>query len=296
MEKKAFVELFSYFGIYFLLNDIFYIMLYGDEKMTKILFCDMDGTLYNHGSVYSKKDFEAIRKFRAAGNIFAVCTGRNKMGVTHLGNDEPLEYDYMCLCNGALIMDNKEHTYFEKVIPGNIGNEIMLKYYDKDNVSVYCTDGERNIQYKEDILGEFGPTGPIDINGTFEEQINTCSKYFLIALDSIHRDFDLITSMQTEIAAKYGQYVEMFPNKSAAWCCVDIVPSDCSKGQSIQRLIDLAGLEVDGIYAIGDSYNDISMLDVADQGYTFNRADDVIKTHGKCVDFVYEAIEEIMSK
>ncbi len=42
---------------------------------------------------------------------------------------------------------------------------------------------------------------------------------------------------------------------------VDILPAGCSKGSALTRLAALRGIEMEEILAIGDNWNDISMLD-----------------------------------
>ena len=48
-------------------------------------------------------------------------------------------------------------------------------------------------------------------------------------------------------------------------------------------------------YAIGDSYNDISMFEHADYGYTFNRVSDEVKKYSyRQVENLSELIAEII--
>ena len=75
---------------------------------------------------------------------------------------------------------------------------------------------------------------------------------------------------------------------------LDITPSGCTKGTGISNLVSLLNEDVVS-YAIGDSYNDISMFEHADHGYTFNRADELIKKHSdKQVDYLSELIDEML--
>ena len=64
---------------------------------------------------------------------------------------------------------------------------------------------------------------------------------------------------------------------------LDITPSGCTKGTGISNLVSLLNEDVVS-YAIGDSYNDISMFEHADHGYTFN----------KQVDYLSELIDEML--
>ena len=46
---------------------------------------------------------------------------------------------------------------------------------------------------------------------------------------------------------------------------VDILPAGCSKASALQHLVELRGLTMDDVLAIGDNWNDLPMLDAAGQ-------------------------------
>ena len=61
----------------------------------------------------------------------------------------------------------------------------------------------------------------------------------------------------TEVALHRTEYVER------DLCIVDILPAGCSKGSALLRLAALRGIAATDILAIGDNWNDVSMLEVA---------------------------------
>ncbi len=44
---------------------------------------------------------------------------------------------------------------------------------------------------------------------------------------------------------------------------VDILPAGCSKGSALVRLAEKRGVKMEEVLAIGDNWNDVSMLEVA---------------------------------
>jgi hydroxymethylpyrimidine pyrophosphatase-like HAD family hydrolase len=46
---------------------------------------------------------------------------------------------------------------------------------------------------------------------------------------------------------------------------LDILPAGCSKGAAVVRLAELRGIHPSQILAIGDNWNDVSMLEIAGQ-------------------------------
>ncbi len=58
---------------------------------------------------------------------------------------------------------------------------------------------------------------------------------------------------------------------------VDILPAGCSKGAALLRLAEQGGVGVEEIAAIGDNWNDVSMLEVAGTGVLMGNAPDDLK-------------------
>ncbi len=60
-------------------------------------------------------------------------------------------------------------------------------------------------------------------------------------------------------------------------CVVDILPAGCSKGSAMLRLAALRGVAAEEMLAIGDNWNDVSMLEVAGQAVVMANAPEDIK-------------------
>lgn len=86
---------------------------------------------------------------------------------------------------------------------------------------------------------------------------------------------------------------------------VDILPAGCSKGSALLRLAEGRGVKAEEILAIGDNWNDVSMLEVAGRSVLMGNAPDDLKAvaaeRGWAVglrhdeDGVAEAIEELLA-
>jgi len=58
---------------------------------------------------------------------------------------------------------------------------------------------------------------------------------------------------------------------------VDILPAGCSKGSALLRLAETQGITVEEILAIGDNWNDVSMLEVAGKAVLMGNAPEDLK-------------------
>ena len=65
------------------------------------------------------------------------------------------------------------------------------------------------------------------------------------------------------------------------WRWLDVHHSDASKGGAIETLKDLLGLE--RVICFGDSDNDLSMFEAADESYAPDNANDAIKSAATAV-------------
>jgi hypothetical protein len=58
---------------------------------------------------------------------------------------------------------------------------------------------------------------------------------------------------------------------------VDILPAGCSKGSALLRLAADRGVRVEEIVAIGDNWNDVSMLEIAGRAVLMGNAPEDLK-------------------
>ena len=66
---------------------------------------------------------------------------------------------------------------------------------------------------------------------------------------------------QEHTTAEIALHRTEYPERNL--CIVDILPAGCSKGAALLQLAARRGLKTDEILAIGDNWNDVSMLEVA---------------------------------
>lgn len=74
-----------------------------------------------------------------------------------------------------------------------------------------------------------------------------------------------------EIALSRTEY----PNRDLS--IVDILPAGCSKGAALLRLLQRRGLEAGQLLAIGDNFNDVSMLEIAGRAVLMENAPEELK-------------------
>lgn len=257
----------------------------------KILFSDFDGTLIDNQQEISSQNKEKMRQLQQAGHLIAICTGRNLLEFQKDNQFYDFPFDYIVLNNGGHIVDKHFQTLYENVISHDVGVDILehtLKYPDMWS---YFFDGEHNYSYKDGQTYNHGVVGQPQIDVDYIEAFHQASHFQIICFHQDNKGIDMSQQCFNYIQLHHSQNVEACFNQYF----VDVVPSGCSKGEGMKHLLSLIHQDIDSVYAIGDSYNDLSMIKAADYGYTFDYAhDDIKKETVNHVHYVYEVIDHML--
>ena len=85
-----------------------------------------------------------------------------------------------------------------------------------------------------------------------------------------------ITPSERAIGAEAALHRTEYPERDLS--IVDILPAGCSKGSALLRLAAARGVKADEILAIGDNWNDVSMLEVAGRAVLMGNAPEDLRT------------------
>lgn len=238
----------------------------------KILASDLDGTLVFDGKIKAE-DVQAILEFQKQGNLFGYCTGRAYYGAKAV--DDRIQPDFTIASSGAVIVDKNHQMIYQRPLPFEI---IKTLFYQYQNVA------EMIIQVGNDhMYGTF--QSPMITHVERIEDIQNETFYSL----SLIFDTEALTRKVNEQLTKDYPSVVGWQNLNS----IDIVAKECSKGNALN--IVKAYFQAIESVAIGDSYNDLPMLEVADTSFTFYDAPQNIQTDQR-VASVREAIEILLSK
>lgn len=252
----------------------------------KLLASDFDNTLFFKDGVH-QEDIEAIQRFQAAGNLFGLCTGRQLVGVTYPfgGSKEychdEIDYDFYITVSGGVIFNKDKDVMFRKTIPLSIIEEISrlipihMSIVYKDEIYMYHAEGK--------IWGT-----PIDsFNELDFKEADAFSFHFPEGdLDDAKKAMDFINTHYSDTCAA-------FQNKNH----IDVCGQGCSKGTGVKWVMNHFGIDAKNVYGIGDSWNDLPLLENVTHGYTFTYAPDDVKEKAEhVVGSLSEAIHDIMKE
>lgn len=249
----------------------------------RILFSDFDGTLYINATI-SDADREALRRWRAAGNLFALASGRHVSALKEHLAQEGIEWDYLLCLNGAEAYDRDGQLLFETPIAISLLPELYRTMVQEDGCAKVCY-GSRADRIRTEHCSDLNPEH---------------THYSESHLDSFEKFTQICTAMQTESEApavkkrvleRFGDFVCAELNGR----CIDVNARGVSKSSGIAKLIERIGLDKACVYTIGDNFNDLCML-TDYNGYAVAHAPEAVRTQtGRTVKSIAELIDQVMT-
>lgn len=266
----------------------------------KYLACDLDGTLLREDQTISTENLEAIVGFKKAGNKFVISTGRNIKSIYDLFNDYPeIEYDYIIACNGSMVLNNNKEIILNKYIDNDIAEEIIKSFIDRNDICIHLeVNGEHyliesnSLENAKDLSQDIKEM-LLRFNNriTLDELFSTKRVYSFISVFSMKKDIKIAEEAKNLLIEKYGQGLEAYRNQYF----VDIAPKNCSKGNGLRSILELDNIREENLFAIGDSFNDVSMFELTKNSFTFHHVEEELKRiANNHVASVKECISNIM--
>ena len=238
----------------------------------KILASDYDGTLRVNEKVESY-DLDMIHKHRAAGNLFGLVTGRSMESIKAEIEGNGIEVDFVIANNGGVIYDKQFQKLRCIYMDTQAAQEIIAYIKSEECASYVINDGYHRHKYIGNEAIEDVKYGNIPTHAK-DEVYQGMIAQLVVSL----QDDNLAHTIAAYINQNFSAYAVAYVNVN----CVDIVPVGISKADGITYLKERYGWEKENIYVIGDSYNDLPMLN-AFHGFTLFHAKDEIKANAEAV-------------
>lgn len=260
----------------------------------KLLAIDLDDTLLGDDLVISQETKQAVKKAKAAGVKVVIATGRMYCSALPYAQELGLAEEIITY-NGALMKKiAAEEEVFHHPVPLSVTKQIAdyietedlhLNLYLDD--ALYVNKSGWGADYYEEVSGEEAVLieEPLD---QFLSQPPT--KLLIIERDEEKRERSLQTLKQ-----KFGEQVYVTSSKTYF---IEIMNRIVSKGEALQELTDRLEIDREEVIAIGDSYNDLEMLEYAGLGAAVNNADQPIREQADYVTASEhdEGVAEVINK
>lgn len=253
----------------------------------KIVFFDIDGTLYQYGKDIAGSTVLAIKKLKGNGHIPVICTGRTKSmifnDIFNMGFDSLISgggtyaeykgkelYLYEMDKEKAVRAVQAMHKYGFMPIPE--GHRYM--YVDKNNIEdIYRPIFEI---YKKEISERIRQ---IDYENLEISKIS-----------GVIKSNSDIEGIKKELDSEYT-----FVNHGGN--LLELIPKPFSKAVGIEKMIEYLKIPISNTYAFGDSFNDLEMLTYVKHGVAMGNSNPDLfkhvkyKTESMDEDGIYKSLE-----
>lgn len=231
------------------------------------ILTDLDGTLFNSNGEVSRDDRAAIREFTDRGGLFAIATGREPHNARRFLPDLPINGPSIVL-NGAAVYDFTREQYLDTVLIDKEAALDVLLFCQQQGLpldqQVYTTDG---IFYASPL--DVADPGFLRIH-----QPTSClpltelagKDWFKLVL--LERELDALAPMRAYLKqAEYDHRLSLVEGTTdvvKVGKYQELLPLGVHKGTgmaAIRRLPVYAGRT---LFAVGDYWNDMELLQSAD--------------------------------
>ncbi|WP_112365164.1 Cof-type HAD-IIB family hydrolase [Sarcina ventriculi] len=271
----------------------------------KMICIDMDGTLLNSKHEVSERNKKAIKEAIEKGIVVAITTGRifksAKIYADLLGIETPI-----VASNGGFIKEqDKEEIIYKsaltydqlKVIDSIIKKHNLNVYYNLYNGIILEKTLNENHAYKQTNRkakrneDKITILENVDVDKAFKENEGDILKAICIENENI----DALNRAKKELREIEGlEVVSSWSNN------FEVMPKGTCKWSGIKQLAKILGIKENEIICIGDSENDLSMIQNAGFGIAMGNARKDVKEAAKYItdnnecDGVGKAIEKIV--
>lgn len=253
----------------------------------RLLASDLDGTLLDTKGAISEENLQAIRALAQNGVLFVPASGRSYSEMPPVLRSHP-DIRYYLYSNGAAVMDRQtQEPVIRLCIPQAVSNRVLSLLFRY----------ETHITYRH---------GGICI-GDAAQQNETAFAYYNVwqrhrevveqfaVYETDFRDRALAAD-GVEMFAVYFHSEEEFEHcrtvlgeidgigcAQIAYCGLEIFSADAGKGKALLALADLLGIPHEKTAAVGDSDNDLSMIEAAGVGFAVSNACGSLLEHADSV-------------
>lgn len=248
----------------------------------KILFTDMDGTLFTVDKEVSPYLKDLLYRLVQRGNRLVLSSGRTQSSIQKAIDRIGLSLPGMFLIstNGNAVYDCDEKRYlFRKTVPMDIARGVIdlahqynvhIQSYTDTHVVCEYDDPEIALYKKATGMDAIFSSNIMDTVGKAPAKLLAISLKSRSCLEPLRRD----------VLAQYGDTI------TALYSCdeyLEFFDKTAGKGNAVRYVCEYLNIPLSCAVAVGDAENDISMLEAAGKGAAMANADQQVKRHA---DFV----------
>lgn len=273
-------------------------------KFTGVLLAsDYDNTLVNSEAVrlsggdapeISPKNLEAIRYFMENGGQFTIATGRALPALESFVDRIPMNAPAV-ICNGAALYTFDTREYLDYIL---LDDAVARRC--EEIMERFPTTAVEGYPLRESVIYAVHPNA---YTRQHEHLTNTSVREVASLLDAPLPLTKVILENSHEVLAEIEQYLLRQEWVKGCELCftaptlLELTGKGADKGGMLQRLAARLGIGMDHVYCAGDEANDLSMLQVAAQGFAPDNCVEAVRNSGATIvaDCAHDTLAEIVA-
>jgi len=254
----------------------------GDVMSYKMICVDIDGTILNDKHKLTEDTKKALKEAHDKGLHVVICSGRLFSDAEYYSNLLGVNSSIVG-SNGTIIKDKKNDEFIFKKILGKNTCSKLLKIFSKHNIkaSFYTTDKVYSSNFKFTLLLFLGKLiGVVSRNTKLKYIFNKKQWQQMIdtSVDNIYKcevtvkDIDKLNALKKELKQLHD--IELV-NQAAD--NIEISSKGITKGSAVKFLTKYYNIKKEEVITIGDSGNDLPMIEYAGLGVAMGNAFEDVK-------------------
>jgi len=211
----------------------------------KLIGSDYDGTLNYQGIDSTKR--EALAQWRAAGNAFAVVSGRSMDSLLDMWQADALAYDYLIADNGAVVSYIDGTKIAEIRCAGELARPLIEAMF--AGGCPWC-----DIHTDRNYRVFAAPREPMGDGDCTLDTLPPVS--YFTQISTMLPDFETAATVTDALKDAFGEQLNPLQNG----ICIDVVRRDVNKAVGLRTLARHLHIAESDIVAVGDNVNDTDMI------------------------------------
>ena len=249
----------------------------------RLIAMDMDDTLLDETQQVTERTRDAVRRAMEAGVAVTIATGRMFRSALPFARDLGIRLP-LIIYNGAMIRETATgETLFHRPIGTGLAQGLadlfrergwyLQKYVDD---LLYVPELDENARF----YAEYARVDAIPLGSAFYEMTEAPTKMLSMG------DPEQLADIRSTVQALYGDRIYLASSKKRY---LEMVDARFNKGEALAFLAERLGVDRSEVMAIGDSMNDVDMLEYAGTGVAMGNANATVRA---AADFVTAANSE----
>ena len=233
--------------------------------MYKLIACDLDETLYGNDRTIPARNVEAIKRASELGVKFIPATGRGYNSVRETLVDLGLldkEGEYVISYNGGAITENKGNRLLhfqglpfeeaEELYRRGLNYDVCIHVYTREMVYAYNITQEEIARLSKRM----------QVTEVFDRDLQFLAGQDIAKVLYENRDFDYLKKIEEELKDITGNMDVRFSSNRY----IEFNSKGVTKGAGLRFVAEMLGIKREETIAIGDNFNDLSMIQEAGLG------------------------------